>query len=236
VEEKSLKRQKTDFHALNQQKALTATVLALTDETLLSDLTRTLVDDVKLFDGRIDLNNASVGAKSDKLLSFAQLRFAAASYLLGKRTRSQKIINEGIEAIVADRGRSAVRQELREVFTLIATRFGGLERLHLDRLHDKSTGDLVRKLRKETLLTSSAAWRALLVALHDAKEKGIDVSTSMDRVKKDPSVSWTRDSEFFLGNLLDQDPETGKPTGKLLSSRESIDAAADKLAAFMING
>ena len=64
-----------------------------------------LIEDVKLFDGRIDLNNASVGAKSDKLLSFAQLRFVVASYLLGKRTRVPKMIERG------DRARSSKRRQ-----------------------------------------------------------------------------------------------------------------------------
>lgn len=233
IEESDLGRQKTDFHTLNQQKPLTSTVLSLTDNTLLSELTRMLVADVKLFEGRIDLNNASVGAKSDKLLSFAQLRFAAASYLLGKRTRTPKQINEGIAEIVAKSDKAAVRAELREVFTQVATRFGGLERLHHQRLTGMQAGDLVRQLRKDTLLTSNAAWRALFVALHTAKEQGVDAETAIDRVKHDTAISWTRDAEFFMGNLLGVDPDTGEPTGKLLSSRESIDTAADKLASVM---
>lgn len=101
------------------------------------------------------------------------------------------------------------------------------------RLHDEAAGDLVRKLRQETLLTSSAAWRALLVALHDAKDKGVDAETAIDRVRHASSLSWTRDSKFFYGSLLDLDPNTGKPTGKLLSSRESIDTATDKLVKVM---
>jgi hypothetical protein len=95
-------------------------------------------------------------------------------------------------------------------------------------------GDLVRTLRRETLLASNAAWRALFVAIHDAKEAGVDVETAIDRVKDDKSVQWTRDAEFFKGTLLDVEPETGEPTGKLLSSRESIDAATDKLTALML--
>jgi DGQHR domain-containing protein len=236
VEEGDLGRQKTDFHTLNQQKALTATVLTLTDDTKLSDLTRMLIADVKLFGGRIDLNNASVGAKSDKLLSFAQLRFVVASYLLGKRTRSPKIINGAVAAIAGERGMDALRTELRETFTQVATRFGGLDRLQKGLLSDSQAGELVRTLRNETLLTSNAAWRALFVALHDAKEAGVDVETALDRVKDDSSIAWTREAEFFMGNLLDVDPDTGKPTGKLLSSRESIDTAADKLAAVMTHG
>ncbi len=129
VEEQDLKRQKGDFNKLNQQKPLTSTVLNLTDDTVLSELTRLLIDDVKLFDGRIDLNNASVGPKSDKLLSFSQLRFVVASYLLGKKTRVRKAIDRDVEKLVADRGKGAVRKELREVFTQVATRFGGLQRL-----------------------------------------------------------------------------------------------------------
>src|SRR5207248_2461734 len=134
IEEENLGRQKTDFHKLNQQKPLTATVLNLTDDTVLSELTRLVIDDVKLFDGRIDLNNASVGPKSDKLLSFSQLRFVVASYLLGKKTRVRKAIDRDVEKLVAERGKGAVRKELREVFTQVATRFGGLQRLHHNRL------------------------------------------------------------------------------------------------------
>jgi len=230
IEEKDLARQKNDFHKLNQQKPLTATVLNLTDTTVLSELTRYVIKDVPLFAGRIDLNNASVGAKSDKLLSFAQLRFVVASYLLGKQTRSTKRINDRVDAIVEERGRPAVRTELREVFTEVATRFGGLERLHRDKLSPQTTGDFVRKLRNETLLASNAAWRALFVALHEAKEANVDATTAIDRVKHDTAIAWTRDADFWIGTLIDRD------TGKLLSSRESIDAAADKLAAVMIGG
>jgi DGQHR domain-containing protein len=233
IEESDLGRQKTDFHTLNQQKPLTSTVLSLTDNTQLSELTRMLIADVKLFDGRIDLNNASVGAKSDKLLSFAQLRFAVASYLLGKGTRTPKQINDGIDAIIKEKGKSAVRAELREVFTQVATRFGGLDQLHRRQVSESQAGDLVRKLRENTLLTSNAAWRALFVALHFAKAKGVDPETAIDRVKHDTAITWTRDAEFFMGSLLDVDPDTGKPTGKLLSSRESIDNAADKLVGVM---
>jgi DGQHR domain-containing protein len=233
VEEKSLKHQKGDFHRLNLQKALTATVLNLTDETVLSDLTRMLIEDVHLFHDRIDLNNASVGVKSDKLLSFSQLRFVVASYLLGKRTRSPKQIDGLVEKFVEGRDIDEVRADIREAFSEVATRFGGLERLHHGRVSPESEGDFVRTLRSKTLLASNAAWRALFVALNQAKEAGVDVSTAIDRVKHDSAIQWTRDAEFFRGNLLDVDPETGELTGKLLSSRESIDAAADKLTAVM---
>src|SRR5205809_492469 len=185
IEEKDLKRQKADFNKLNQQKALTSTVLNLTDETVLSELTRLLIDDVNLFEGRIDLNNASVGPKSDKLLSFSQLRFVVASYLLGKKTRVRKAIDRDVEKLVAERGMGAVRKELREVFTQVATRFGGLQRLHSNHLSKQAAGDLVRTLRTETLLASNAAWRALFVALHEAKAAGIDIETAIDRVKHD---------------------------------------------------
>src|SRR5439155_19862262 len=167
-----LKRQKTDFNRLNRQRPLTSTVLNLTDDSTLSELIRFLIHDVKLFEGRIELNNASVGAKSDKLLSFAQLRFVVASYLLGKRTRSPKLMEEAIKAIVEERGKNAVRAELREVFTQVATRFGGLERLQNDRVSKEQAGDFVRTLRAETLLLSNAAWRALFIALHDSKVAG----------------------------------------------------------------
>jgi DGQHR domain-containing protein len=237
IEEKDLKRQRIDFNKLNQQKALTSTVLNLTDDTVLSDLTRLVIADVKLFHERIDLNNASVGTNSDKLLSFGQLRFAIASYLLGKRTRSTKLINSGVAEIVSERSFDEVRADLRETFTQIATRFGGLQRLHDNALPSKS-GDLVRTLRSETLLASNAAWRALCVALHDAKEAGAVVEEAIDRVKHTDSITWSRDADFFAGTLLEQElDESGKPTGKLtgkiLSSRESIDAAADKLTAVM---
>lgn len=234
VEEGDLKRQKTDFSRLNQQKPLTSTVLNLTDDTVLSELTRMLIADVNLFNERIDLNNASVGTKSDKLLSFAQLRFIAASYLLGKRTRSTKAIDDNVKKVVAERGKSAVRKELGEVFTQVATRFGGLERLHRDRVSKGAAGDFVRTLRSETLLASTAAWRALFVALNEAKEAGVDFEKAIDRVKHDGAIDWSRDAKFFQGTILELDRETGKPTGKILSSRESIDAAADKLSEVMV--
>jgi DGQHR domain-containing protein len=233
VEEKSLKRQKTDFSKLNQQKPLTSTVLNLTDDTVLSELTRMVIRDIKLFEGRIDVNNASVGAKSDKLLSFAQLRFVVASYLLGKKTRVRKAIERDVERIVAEQGKETVRAELREVFTQVATRFGGLERLHRNQLPVQTATDLLRTIRSETLLASTAAWRALFVALNEAKNAGVDAETAIDRIKRNSAVTWTRDADFFKGTLVEVDPGTGKPTGKLLSSRESIDVAADKLAAVM---
>jgi DGQHR domain-containing protein len=233
IEEQDLARQKSDFNKLNQQKPLTATVLNLTDETELSKLTRMLIQDVNLFHDRIDLNNASVGVKSDKLLSFSQLRFVVASYLLGKRTRNRKEIDKGVETIVADRGEKQVRDELKKLFTQVATRFGGLQRLHANSLPKQTAGDLVRTLRAETLLASNAAWRALFVALHEAKQAGVDSETAIDRVKHDSAIAWSRDASFFHGSLLELDPNTGQPTGKLLSSRESIDAAASKLAQVM---
>jgi hypothetical protein len=223
VEEPNLKRQKVDFHKLNQQKPLTATVLNLTDETALSALTKMVIADVKLFTDRIDLNNATPGPKSDKLLSFAQLRFVVASYLLGKDTRSTKRIEAGVERIVQERGLDPVRAELRDVFRAIATRFGGLDKLHRGLLGTESSGDAVRRIRAETLLTSNAAWRALLVALHQVKQEGGDVEAAVERVKHSTGTSWERTSPFWVGNLIDTN------TGKLLSSRESIDAAADKL-------
>jgi DGQHR domain-containing protein len=223
VEEKNLSRQKTDFNKLNQQKALTSTVLNLTDDSALSELTRMVIADVKLFDGHIDLNNASVGAKSDKLLSFAQLRFVVASYLLGRKTRTTKGIDEGVKKIVDKRGMKAVRAELREVFTQVASRFGGLERMQSDRVPKSEVGDFVRTLRAGTLFASNALWRALFVALHEAKEAGVDAETAIDRLKNGSAISWTRDDPFFVGSLIEPD------TGRLLSSRESIDAATDKL-------
>jgi DGQHR domain-containing protein len=227
IEEKSLKRQKSDFNKLNQQKPLSSSVLALTDDTQLSDLTRWVIEDVPLFKGRIDLNNASVGAKSDKLLSFAQLRFVVASYLLGRNTRSRKLIEDGIVAAVDAKGKKAVRTDLKDAFTTVAMKLGGLERLQTQKLKDGEAGDLIRKLRKDTLMASNAAWRALFVALHEAKETGVEVETALNRVRKDP-MRFSRDHAFFKGTLIDRD------TGKLLSNRESIDAATDKLLGVMV--
>ena len=229
VEEHDLRRQKAEFNALNRQKPLTSSVLTLTDTTELSQLTRQLIHDIPLFTDRIDLNNASVGARSDKLLSFSQLRFVVASYLLGRKTRRAKDIEQAVAQLVQEQGTEATRKELRSVFTEIATRFGGLERLHRGRILPGEIGDFVRTLRRETLLASNAAWRALAVALHDAKEAGVDPITAIERVKHDQAITWTRDAEFFRGTLLEVDSETGEATGRLLSSRESIDSAADKL-------
>jgi DGQHR domain-containing protein len=232
VQEGNLVRQKQDFHALNQQKPLTSSVLALTDDTVLTVLTKMLVADVALFHDRVDLNSASVGTNSENLLSFSQVRFVAASYLLGKKTRETKRINEAVEEIVQARGKNNVRDELRQVFTLIATNLGGLERLHSGKTGAKSPADFVRMLRKETLLASNALWRAVAVALHDAKEAGIDPEDAMKKVVEDPSISWSRDAKFFRGSIVGLD-EDGKVTGKIISSREAIDTASDKLAAVM---
>jgi DGQHR domain-containing protein len=236
VEEQNLRRQKAEFNALNRQKPLTASVLGLTDSSELSQLTRQLIHDVPLFKGRIDLNNASVGARSDKLLSFSQLRFVGASYLVGRRTRRAKEIDTLVAHLVAEHGSETIREDLRTVFTEVATRFGGLERIHRDRILPEQIGDFVRTLRRETLLASNAAWRALAVALHDAKQAGIDPITAIERVKHDQAITWDRQSSFFKGTLLEVDHDTGALTGRLLSSRESIDSAADKLLATMLNG
>ena len=221
IEEPDLARQKTDFHTLNLQKPLSTTVLALTDDTVLSEITRRVISDLKLFHDRIDLNNGSVGARSDKLLAFAQLRFIVASSLLGKKTRSKRQVEEDVRNLVKERD---PRGELREAFTLIATNLGGLDRLQRDRVNH--SGAFVRKLRQETLLSSSGLWRALAVALHDAKEAGVNPKTAIERITA-AGVTWDRKSDFFLGTLIDRD------SGKLLSHRESIDAAADKLLAVM---
>jgi hypothetical protein len=159
-----------------------------------------------------------------------------ASYLLGKRTRQTKNIEQGVAQLVAERGMDELRQELRTVFGEVATRFGGLQRLHADRVPAAQAGEFVRTLRRETLLASNAAWRALFVALHSAKQAGVDAVTAIDRVKHDSAITWTRDADFFKGSLLEVDPETGQLTGKLLSSRESIDSAADKLLTVMQAG
>ena len=81
----------------------------------------------------------------------------------------------------------------------------------------------MRRIRAETLLTSNAAWRALLVALHQVNQDGGDVEAAIERVKHATGVSWERTSP-----LLGRKPD--RPgLGQALSSRESIDAAADKL-------
>jgi DGQHR domain-containing protein len=228
VEEPDLGRQKSDFYKLNRQKPLTSTVLALTDDSLLSDLTKTLIGDVALFDGRIDLNNASVGPKSDKLLAFAQLRFVVASYLLGRATRSKEGIRDGVAEIVEERGKGTVRAELKEVFTEVASQLGSLERLQKGTVPASKAGDLVRQIRSETLLASNAAWRALFVAIHEGQEKGVAPKTAIARTRKDPMI-WSRKGRFFLGLLID------RKTKKLLSNRESIDAASDKLLTLMLS-
>lgn len=223
IEEKDLGKQKSDFNKLNQQKPLTATVLSLTDaDSKLTDLTKGLIESVPLFKGRIDLNNASVGAKSDKLLSFAQLRFVVASYLLGNKTRDRKKIEMEVEAIVDAQGEKAVSDELKGAFTIVATKLGGLEKLQSGVIASSQAGDFIRDLRKDKLLASNAAWRALFVALHDAKKAGISVETAMTRIRKDPML-WARDNPFWMGNLIDAE------SGKLLSNRESIEGATQKL-------
>jgi len=222
VEEPNLGRQKSDFHKLNRQKPLTSTVLALTDDSLLSDLTKTLIGDVPLFSGRIDLNNASVGPKSDKLLAFAQLRFVVASYLLGRATRSKEGIRNGVAEIVSTRGKREVRVELKKVFTEVASKLDALERLQKGKVPADEAGALVRQIRSETLLASNAAWRALFVAIHEAQEEGVPPKTAIARVSRDPAI-WSRKGKFFRGSLID------RKTKKLLSNRESIDAASDKL-------
>ena len=166
IEEPDLGRQKRDFHTLNLQKPLSTTVLNLTDDTALSEITRRVILDVRLFEGRIDLNNASAGARSDKLLAFAQLRFIVASDPLGtgpgRNTRSSRMSRRWRSC--RTRGRSCARCS-----SLIATSLGGLERLQRDRV--SRSGAFVRQLRAETLLASSALWRALTVALHEASRR-----------------------------------------------------------------
>lgn len=227
VVETDFKRQKGDFHRLNQQKPLTSTVLTLTDESQLSDLTKSVIHDVALFEDRIDLNNASVGVKSDKLLSFAQLRFVVASYLLGRATRNKKAVEEGIDQIMKDEGKKVIRAELEEVFTEVATSLEPLEKLQSGSIAPEEAGDFVRRVRRQTLLASNAAWRALFVALHEAREAGVPPKTAIRRVAADPKI-WSRKGKFFVGSLID------RKTKKLLSNRESIDAATDKLRDLML--
>ena len=229
IEEPNLRRQKSDFNKLNRQKPLTSSVLALTDESLLSDLTKTLIADVPLFTGRIDLNNASVGPKSDKLLAFAQLRFVVASYLLGRATRSKEGIRDGVAEIVSERGKRKVRAELKQVFGEVAGKLDALEPLQKGKVPADEAGDTVRQVRSETLLASSAAWRSLFVAIHEAQENGVAPKIAIARTCKDSSI-WLRKGRFFLGSLID------RKTKKLLSSRESIDAASNKLLARMLDG
>lgn len=222
VEEPNLGRQKSDFNKLNRQKQLTSTVLALTDDSLLSDLTKSLIADVALFETRIDLNNASVGAKSDKLLAFAQLRFVIASYLLGRATRNKKRIQEGIADVVEERGKRQMRAELRAVFTEVASALEPLQPLQERSVSAGEAGDVVRGIRHDTLLASSAAWRALFVAIHEAQEEGVPPKAAIQRIRRNPEI-WFRKDNFFRGSLID------RKTKKLLSSRESIDAATEKL-------
>jgi len=229
IEEPDFIRQKSDFNKLNQQKPLTSTVLALTDDSLLSDLTKTLIRDVALFKDRIDLNNASVGVKSDKLLAFAQLRFVVASYLLGRATRSKEGIQQGIAEVVATRGEKAVRADLKDVFTEVACKLERLEPLQQRSMSKGDAGGVVREIRSSTLLASSAAWRALFVAIHDAQEVGVSPKTAIAQVQRRPDI-WSRKGRFFVGSLIDRE------TKKLLSNRESIDAASKKLLKLMREG
>lgn len=76
--------------------------------------------------------------------------------------------------------------------------------------------------------------RALFVALHDAKEAGVDPEIAIERIKNNTGITWNRDGDFFKGSLLETNRDTGIPTGKLLSSRESIDTAADQLVTVML--
>jgi DGQHR domain-containing protein len=226
IEEPDLGRQKSDFHKLNQQKPLTPTVQALTDDSVLSDLTKTLIADVALFKGRIDLNNASVGAKSDKLLAFAQLRFVVASYLLGRATRSKERIQEEMIEAVGERGKRHVRADLKQAFTIVASELRPLASLQRGSVPAVKAGDTVRQIRRDTLLASSAAWRALFVAIHDAQEEGVTPRAAVAQIRCRPEI-WSRKDKFFLGSLIDTRTE------KLLSSRESIDAASDQLLALI---
>ena len=227
VEEPNLGRQKSDFNKLNRQKQLTSTVLALTDDSLLSDLTKSLIGDVALFEARIDLNNASVGTKSDKLLAFAQLRFVIASYLLGRGTRTKERIQEGIAEVVDERGKRHVRAELRAVFAEVATALEPLRPLQERSVPADEAGDVVRRIRQDTLLASSAAWRALFVAIHEAQGEGVAPKVAIQRIERNPGI-WSRKGNFFLGSLID------RKTKKLLSSRESIDAATEKLLELIV--
>jgi hypothetical protein len=113
------------------------------------------------------------------------------------------LVGDGVAKIVDERGLSAVRKDLREAFTQVATRFGGLERLQNGRVSKQDAGGLVRQLRQETLFASNALWRALFVALHDAREAGVDPETALDRIKKDQSITWARNDKFFVGSLID---------------------------------
>jgi len=226
IEEADLKRQREDFNRLNQQKPLTATVMSLTEESQIADLTRQLIADVPLFKDRIDLNNASVGQRSDKLLSFSQLQFVVASYLLGNRTRSRDQIRARVGVVIDQRGLAVVQRELKETFTLIASNFGRLEELQKGGLTKVQAGDIVRDLRARTLLTSNAAWRALALALHDAKEAGITVEEAIKNVRRKPEI-WARDNGFFEDTLINKD------NGKLMSGRDTITAASGELLALM---
>ena len=189
----------------------------------LSALTKMVIADVKLFSDRIDLNNASPGPKSDKLLSFAQLRFVVASYLLGKDTRTTHRIDLGVGKIVEERGLDPVRAELRDVFRA--------DRDALRRARQappRPPGQTVQRRRRPAHARRDAAHLKRGLASPARRPprnqgRGTPLETAIDRVKHSTGISW--DETAPSGSATSSTPDTGK----LLSSRESIDAAADKL-------
>ena len=104
-------------------------MLNLTDDTVLSELTRLLIAGVKLFDKRINLNNASVGTKSASSSRSPSPASSPPPTCSGSGHARPRAIDTNVANIVETRGKSAVRRELRDVFTQVATRFGGLERV-----------------------------------------------------------------------------------------------------------
>ncbi len=229
VVDPNLNRQKADFNKLNQQKKLTQTVMTATEDSALSTLTKQLVKDVALFQGRIDMNNDSPSSKSGYLLSLAQLRFAVATLLLGRKTRNAKGPSgypAQIEQLVEERGMAEVQRELREVFTAIATRCGGLSRLHRGAMTPQTSKAEVVKLRENTMLASNAAWRALLQALHQTKSEQLSYEDALERLSSHPDFTWERSGRIWKDTLI-VTGEDGKP--KLQSARENIDAASDAL-------
>ena len=229
VEETSPAQAGLDFAALASTKPISSSLReALNVDNPVNHFALDLSQSIRLLrDGElVEYLGASVGANSDKLITFASFKFAVSVMIVGRRFRTPRRQDEAVVDELRNGGFAKWKLALQEFFEYAAEVLPGW--------HHVVSGELSAAEARNSYLTCSAAGiGALAIAMYEVLLLGDDrrVQIAVDHLA---TLNWSRGPDsVFAGTLLNEDPK--RPgTYIVAAGRPAFEAAADRLIDSMV--
>ena len=171
---------------------------------------------------RIEYLSGSVGANSDKLAPFSAFKFAGSQFIVGRRYRSPKPQDAGVNLELTKNGdaRQLWWDRVSHAYAYASHAIPGWKEI--------TEGSLtVAEARKEFISISTVGMTTLMLALHEVALGG--ESTVEKAINRLATLNWGRtDKSVLFGTVINRD--AADPSKLVTSiSRTGFEAGADEL-------